>query len=529
MISKVQSPLIKTLMIDSQAMDGKCYLRLIPLIREFKSITSAMLEDLITQMSLALGQNPLGVDVLKSLWLADCTASGEVDSGLSLGIDDVTIPVSFIEHLMSSPVRFGFEENGGVIHVTYYLFTYDDADSGDDSPIQTEFGWASRFIIQQMCNTGRRIGGDPELDDLFGSLLEVPQAEMHYNQQRSQDPRLYSSNIEVQQAQSNVEDVYNRIERNHNRRSQASPQITEDENRELKERIQRMEERMQSVLSVRQQTVLPDDSSSNSGRYQKRFMPNGYSAEPMEQVDEGFEDETEIGDVQPVYVMSKGQTVLSISNNVQRPVIVRNIAVGYKKTNEMVKTENQVLGTIHPINGLANPFKSNRLNLLAHFHTAISNVLPRFQDEDYIRMMWHMSKYKATTPSEELAYQIVTKTFNLNENVVVANPFKLPFISVGMQVDDPTIVKCFRMLKNEYEALWFEEMKHLWVPDFHGVYRSHVEGRLTESSKHKSSRRDSVQFEQEDSNQRIRHERKGQYERKRSGGSSSILSMRSNR
>jgi len=518
-------PLVKKMMIESQSPNGRCYLRMIPLIRNFGQLSASSLEDIIMDMSVTLGANPLGVDVLKSLYHADSVASGEIDSGIAVDIDDLTIPTNFIEHLMSSPVRFGFEELNGVLHVTYYMISSDPSDSGEDSPVQSEFGWAARFIIQQMCNAGKRIGADDELDNLFGSILAMPQQELNHK-----DPKLYSSDDEIRETQARVEDIYNRMERN---QAHAVPQFKPDENAELKERIMRMEERMQSMLSIKEQSVLPDDSSSNNGRYKKRFMPNGYTAEPpMSQIEESFEGDEEFQDVQPVYVMSKGKTVLSVGNTIMRPNIVKNVAVGFRKTNDMTKTENQILSTIHPINGLANPFKSNRLNLLVHFHTAISNILPKYQDEDYIRMMWHMSKYKSTTPSEELAFQIVTKTFNLSENNVVANPFKLPFIEVGMQINDPTIIKCFRMLKSEYEQLWFEEMKHLWVPEFHNSFHQYVEGKLTPASQHSESnqssrRRDSIIDDTR--TMRSPHSRGGHYERKRSKGNGSLLSMRSDR
>lgn len=508
-------PMVKKLMIESQSGNGRCYLRLIPLIRTFERMDAHSLEDVIIEMTRVLGSNPLGVNVLKALYMADCTSSGDIDSGLSLEIDDVTIPSSFIEHVMNSQVRFGFEELSGVMHVTYYLLSPNVEDSGEDSPVQSEFGWASRFIIQQMCNSGRQIGAD-ELDDLFGSILAVPQNETQYHGDNYKNPQLYSSDHEIRETQSRVEDIYNKMEQ---RASRNPSTLNESENRDLRERLMRMEEKMQSLLTVKEHSVLPDDSSSNIGRYKKRFMPNGYNAgtqlQPMQEDEEDFGN-----DVQPVYVMSKGRTVLSVGDNITRPAFVKDVTVGFRKTNDMVKTENQVLSTIHPINGLATPFKSNRLNLLIHFHTAISNVLPKIGREDYIKMMWYISKYKSSTPSEELAFQVVSKTFNLSEMIVVANPYKLPFIEVGMQVNDPTIVKCFTMLRNEYEQLWFEEMKHLWVPDFHNTFYQFVEGKMTGNTSK------SRIIDEDSSSNRARTNRSGHYERKRSKGSSSVFSLR---
>jgi hypothetical protein len=418
--------------------------------------------------------------------------------------------------VMNSPIRFGFEELGGVLHVTYYLLSPDPTDSGDDSPIQSEFGWASRFVIQQMCNSDRHIGADNELDDLFGSILRIPQNENIYHETGVKNPKLYSSDHELRETQSRVEDIYNKMER---KSSQSNQILTDKENQDLRERLMRMEEKMQSLLTVKEQSVLPDDSSSNIGRYKKQFLPHGYSAGThLPMMEE--EEETLGGDVQPVYVMSKGRTVLSVGDAITRPAFVKDVTVGFRKTNDMVKLENQVLSTIHPINGLATPFKSTRLNMLIHFHTAISNVLPKIGQSDYIRMMWHMNKYKATTPSEELAYQVVSKTFNLSEGVVMANPYRLPFIEVGMQVNDPTIVKCFTMLRSEYEQLWFEEMKHLWVPDFHSTFQHFTEGKLT------GNNQKCRVFEEDSQSHRPRSSRTGQYERRRSKGSSSILSFR---
>nr|UVB78671.1 NS [Cercospora beticola negative-stranded virus 4-3] len=471
------APLLKKQMIESQTPNGKCYLRLICVLPSFPACDPALLEEVIVHMTLSLRSNPKGLDVLHSLWNAEKILLDEKDS--AIGIEDhelnlttdSPVPLWFIESIMSAPFRFGFEDRGGVMHVTYYLKdTTDCQDSG--SEIETELGFASRFILQMMCNQGRHIGATIDLDDIFCEMQEeiaqgdFEPSESYFCETPTNMPPTPSFPIEhnihtglydpdpiKRETQSRLEDVFNRMEGGRSTTPDKQRE-SKDHTTELLERMMRMEEKMNSVLSInKEQTVTPDDSSSNIGRYEKKFMKPG----------------TVVGS-QHVYNHTRGGTMLAIKEENLPLDITKDVAVGFVKTKDMRVKEIKQLTKIAPINGLANPFKSSRLNMLMHFHTAVHNVMPKTNNDGYIKMMNYLLKYKPKCASEEFAFQLIIRTFDMNELVVVANPFKLPFIEVGMQITDSTLVKCFTLLENEYRALWFDQLKHLHIPAFHDEF-----------------------------------------------------------
>jgi len=414
-------------------------------------------------MCAMLGPNPRGTDVMVALYIAEQTLSGVEDDAVVFERADMTVdvPRDFVRSLMSASVRFGIEESAGVLHISYYLLE-DSITQDESTEVQNEMGWATRFVLQAICNNGKRVGAnfsESELDGLFADLEPV-------GEDNGGDPsyQLYSNDPITREVQSRVEDEYNEMERKATQ-SRIVSEERKGENADLMARIDRMEQRMQTMLSLKENhTIRPDDSSSNIDRYEKRYMPHGTILRPGESA---------------LYNVGKGGTKLAIEQSILTPCITKDIVRGFVKTRDMHDVEQKALKKTYPINGLARPFVSQRLNILCHFHTAIENVLPKCGGGSYISMMSYMYKYKAKTPSEELAYQIVSRTFDMTEMVVVCNPFNLPLVEVGMQINDATLVKCFTLLKSEYRNLWFQQMKHMNVPDFYNEFNEFKENQFS--------------------------------------------------
>jgi len=518
MIATISYPLIKKQLIESQTPNGKCYLRLLCVLPSFNSIDANQLEDVIINMTTTLGSNPKGIDVMYALRDAEEFLKADSDSGIGFNVtpqrvDGARVDVisgEFIESVMRAPYRFGFEDRGGVMHVTYYLFDKEIQDSSTE--IETEMGFASRYILQMMCNQGRHIGAT--IEDIFDQFLEDDDEDgqeitEEYFRNSSHPPvpitpsfpvehntltGLYDKDPEKRETQSKVEDIYNRIE------SQRSKQqtSTSNEDSEMMKRLLRMEEKINSVLSMREENSLrPDDSSSNIGRYTKNYMKEGT-----------------VTNENQIYNHTRGGTMLAIKEEGLPLDVTKDVAIGYIKTKDIREKEVKQLKKIAPINGLANPFKSQRLNMLAHFHTAIQNVSPNVQDPSYLRMMSYMVKYMPKCASEEFAYQLIVRTFDMKELVVLSNPFKLPFIEVGMQITDSTLVKCFTLLKNEYKTLWFNEMKHLHVPSFHSEFSQFSNNEYSNETRKSNDQ----------SHNSRKHKEKGSFVRSRTGRSTlSIL------
>jgi len=212
-------------------------------------------------------------------------------------------------------------------------------------------------------------------------------------------------------------------------------------------------------------TVLPFDSGSNIGRYSKQFVKPG-----------------------PIYNVRRAMTSLEPVEEV--PSLRRNFDVvqGFLKTEDMQKREKKAMDKVYTINGLASPFKNSRLNFLIHFHTALSTcgVNPKTEPGEAFEMIATM---RPQNPTEELIKQCMIRTFDFEEANVIANPFDLPFIEVGMLISESMLVKCLTLLQSEYRTLWFNSMKCLTVPTFHDEFSTFSTHMMAKSSGREHSRR----------------------------------------
>jgi len=372
---------------------------------------------------------------------------------------------------MASKCVLSMEEKNGVKHLA--SVTWEDC--GCDK-IVCEHGYSSRFIYCIMIQKGIRFGGNGEesiinLEDLFTDLNPYNVSQEPITPEYSPEVKpaewipIYKEPVELL---SKLEDKDNIIEKLNTRLSEV------------------MKSKKYDVESLG-----PGDSSSQIGRYKKNFMSG-----------------------QTIYTVNpKGKTILTVIEETDSNFKSTDVVKGFMKTPEIKRLESKSINQIAPINGLSNPFKNHRLNLLCHFNTALGTFKPPRSNKDksagqsLFDSMRQLLKYSAVTPSEELAYQIIVRTFDIDKRMVVANPFRLPFIEVGMSISDDSLNKCFSLLDMEYEMLWFSEMKSLKVPGFHDAFDQYKENKLTTLLKAK----------QPASNQRE------QYTSKRS---SSVLSIR---
>lgn len=222
-------------------------------------------------------------------------------------------------------------------------------------------------------------------------------------------------------------------------------------------------------------TIMPNDSSTQILRYEstrgRRFLNEG-----------------------SVFVVGKDGTTIEgwesgcEMKSGEQTGAEGKVVLGFVKTKNMSLVEGNVNSTVHPINGLANPFRSNRLNFLMHFHTACEYLSSSREDTPYV-IVEKMSRMSSRTPTEELVKQVVCKTFDFGRLTIVANPFLLPHIEIGMMMSDQCLTICFDLLRSEYKMLWFTELKGLVVPDFHKNYRSYRETKLTGSHRDRAAQR----------------------------------------
>jgi len=451
--------IIKRQLIESQCDNGYCYLRLLAMLPVFRKCRASAIENAIRTMRIALGAYPEGISVLTQLNLVNI-AIKENFMDVEPEHRKLVDTVGFLRELKESPVCFEWTEKGGYYHVG--KVQYDPCSCNE---IMCSHGYSTRFLMCVMVKPGLKIGGTIDLGALFADVgadnEPAPETLQPLPNMGNAIPIWHDQSYYEQQ---DTDDKANTIER-------------------LNKQIQEM---MAKESERESETVLPDDSSSQVSRYEKKFMKNGtvfskrgkgtgqmlYEPQPQGQDDR-----------QTIYnVSKKSGTVIGLQQEVSRPVVIKDVVRGFVKTEGMAQKEAESNKKIAPINGLANPFKSHRLNLLCHFHTAVDSILTGTGEMTYYDALSDLAQLKAVTPSQELSHQIVVRTFDMKSSVVMANPFKLPFVEIGMVMSDDCLNKCFKMLNMEYQMLWFEEMKSLKVPSFHRVYDSYRETKLTSSS-----------------------------------------------
>jgi hypothetical protein len=211
----------------------------------------------------------------------------------------------------------------------------------------------------------------------------------------------------------------------------------------------------------------PDDSSSQLSRYNRKFMKNG----------------TIIPNTVLSVTSKRGGRIKEENRVVANLDSIPETIIGYVRTDTMLRKEVEARERAKPINGLAKPYKSNRLNFLAHLYTAFSILTRERQFETVVRMVFSIKRRLNKSPTMELMAQVILVTFDKEEMVIVANPYSLPYIEVGMTLSDDCVEKCFHLLEKEFEILWFQEMKALSIPSFCMKYTKLSEESLMRNEK----------------------------------------------
>jgi hypothetical protein len=473
------SPITKKLMIESQSTNGRCYVRLLAMLPAFKACGVKELEHAIVYMTQALGIKPEGSKILPELFITNKVLEGDLDFPTNANYESLNAinSVQFMETIFNSTVRFAWEEIDGVQHIGGYI------DTGvQDREVYNELGYGARFIMCVIINPGVRVGSEMTFHNLFDQIENFN--EIEYDNQREQeevvelnyhkppnmrvetnfnDSGIASENDELKV---NLNDRLKEIEVLNKQVNALQRRIGSTANHQRSPELDDMTIRRfndlfnkQTMLNAKSPKthVFPDDSSSNIGRYNNKYLEDGTIID----------------------VRGNGQTVLQTSRAYGSLRPDKEVVVGYKRSDEMVVRENKIYQRVNAINGLANPFHSHRLNFLCHFDTAIKSIQLRKEDYTHFDVIVWISKHKSLSPSQELLYQVVMNTFDLENTRIVANPYKLPFLEVGMLISDDCLAKCFDLMRLEHKTLWFEKMKGLTIPEFHNDFSTHKEHKLT--------------------------------------------------
>jgi len=416
--------------------------------------------------------------------------------------DGLMFDPEIFDRMMMNRHAFRYSVDDSVLHVSSMEYSREPFTIDENPSVLDNLMFTSKFMIVFLGASNRLLGGTVvDLESLFGGdgddnltdVTQTPEELLDYRPTKS----VLNQVDEYMEEASQFEPVPDLVSN--------GTTLSDDDSEKVAKTIIDQHE---MIFRLKQQLQMNDKSHRQAKEALNKFIQRNQSdaqsdvtvrPPPSRPYPEStFGSSISTRGENPLY---RANTVITARPNDRHRVetivevndlsLDRNVVIGYQRTPSMQKVERKMNSKVHPINGLANPFKSNRLNLLIHFHTAVETNLPIDDGNGYASSLKKIIRYKSKSPSEELAKQIIELTFDFDELRVVANPYKLPFIEVGMIISDNCLISCFTLLKSEYESLWFQEMKSLFVPSFHKRFRSHsetVSSRRTSSGSSSSSR-----------------------------------------
>lgn len=492
-------------LLDSYALNGRCYVRLMACMPDFRTCDKARLEHLASLLTCNLGPDARSLDILGVLTVISKGLLSHqppaLDDPNGRSFEDARGHVRELGLMMKSSARFSYEERGGVIHINGPDRTFCSCEE-----ILCDHGWASRFILCMLA-TEVKVGASLDFDAIFGEgqdkasdtvLPAKPERGPQGWLDGVEDPSCgeESADEEVGAPSTSVDDFIGRLRRSAGDYGRQPPEPEPLDFGKANKKPAGADGHQGPQLgrwasppaSRVVPTILPSDSSTQIGRYAQRTN--------RRYMDQGS-------------VLTVGRRGHKIEELVEaRPVTVEHQVVrGFLKTKKMAREESDVNDTVYTINGLANPFRNNRLNFLCHFHTACE-LFSSIQGETPFGIIQKIYEMSAKTPTEELMKQVVCKTFDMERMLVVANPFKLPHIEIGMHLSDRSVAVCFDLLRGEYKTLWFGEVKSLSVPRFHDEYSDLRPDAWTGRRVRPSIRQELVDRDREKESGKTHHRRK---------------------
>jgi hypothetical protein len=357
------------------------------------------------------------------------------------------------EGMLKSKARFLFEEKPDCLHIT--VGTYTDCQCKGGELYCVDHGWTANYPLTAIATTGLRVGGmGTELGIDFNQFFEGNDAD-----DSTVLPGPVNSGFRVTtplNIRKQESSIRTRGPSQHNKTSHIpipSPfeyqchDSDEEENTGVSDRNTRQTSKEEDSDSQ----IGPADSSSNIGRYtpselacKKRYMKQGTVMTVRK---------------------SRGGGVVEESRVLYELPAIPEVVAGFIRTESIASAEVLSHHQVRPINGLARPFRNNRLNFLMHLHTAIHSLKPQ-EGISMISTMKKLKGRKVGDPSLELLFQVIKVTFDFEEQVIKGNPHRLPYIEPGMVLTDDAIHRCFSLLYSQYQIEWFNEVKNLRVPRF---------------------------------------------------------------
>ncbi|QFQ60953.1 NS1 [Coniothyrium diplodiella negative-stranded RNA virus 1] len=477
------------LVLEKQSNPGFCYVCLVRCLPSYETTEHNHFRESLQVFVDVLGAEPSGKDVILWLCLLEHVLNGSaesstmmVDSKNPLPFLNVDAHLKTLAKISTSSYRFQYHDDCGRLHI---LGSPDDKCGCNE--ILCDHGWASRFVLQIITREGQTVGADIDFSELFCGEISKPEpSELSLRTQEQANKRtqqmLNRSDSVHEPLRAGVNDPHEEA-----MREQLSNDMIKLLEQQLNARTESLQLTVEALMQERNQsqskrakedilssdcfetdtedenstvrTLGPTDSSSVLERYHanKRYMKAG--------------SVTGLNMSKPkqVYTMKRTTSVLEPVQEIEDLNREFDVVQGYIKTQSMREKERESLSKVYAINGLAAPFKDKDLNFLIHFHTALETCGMN-PSEKPIDAFEYLGTLKPRNPTEELMKQVICRTFDFDDMTVISNPFKLPFINVGMNITESVLCKCMSLMKSKYRNAWFDQMKCLRVPKFHNEF-----------------------------------------------------------
>lgn len=483
-----QTPNTNLTLIKSDSVEGHCYLKLLCYFPEFGRVNPIEFSKLLTKLKENLGPDPVARDALTEVCMAYFSLL-KIQGGDTRGLGE--IKDEDIEELVGGFTQVYDKMKDGRVRLV--VVVKEDKIHIEGNPVLhcncktvvCQHGWslkavsslavsdkmligASGFDMNAFLNGGMDNDED-DFEDVYSSLTAKP-ADSRVDQWVEGDLTPSALNVESSSKQRVVKTTTNADylkaqgfapQPNHGRptdnrkarRKIESVIAAESEpNRVIADLQSQMRELTETVarstLSV-QESLDPNDSSSVAERYTsgRRYMKHG----------------TVIGQspVLNYHGSAVGSTVLTVEDD---------MISGFVQDDVSRDREKHFVSKLKPVNGLPRPFANNRLNFLINFSTGLSRSLERYPDE-LLRSLYHSMSSESVVPVDNLLRQVLCITIDRHDGIVVSNPFRLPYIEIGMHVCQAAITAMIDLSMAEFRQCWFQEFKGLRIPEFWNVYQ----------------------------------------------------------
>jgi hypothetical protein len=480
------------------SIDGFCFVFLILAVSEVVDLTYLEFEravNLFIRIASEPGSSPdkktrkykQGMEVVTQLTVIKRLCWGGTMADI-LSEDDQTFTTA-MESLLNSSGRMHFKDNSGVIHLENPW--YDVCEHGAE--IWCEHGFSTRYFITLFGSKDVIVGGTQinfaDFEESFADAATtiaprplINESGFRVHNHLGSEPQqagqinltpgsteevmaIKQENQELQKLRRQLESEIARL-----KLTEANKAVREVHLEELRSVNEQLQEEIE--------TLLPSDSRTNVESYGKRYMGQGTIIQP--------------GTIISTRGSRRANSQMEDHVVAHRLQTIPEVVVGYQRTASLHAIDNQTRQSVRPINGLANPFRSDRLNLLSHLHTAFIRLGAEDSGRTILRLIEDVVARENRSPTMILFAQVIRLTFDFEGQYIKSNPFGLPYLEVGMALTEDCVIKCFDLLLGEYKSIWFQELKSLIIPEFNKDYRNLSDETFRRTHRSSSARRHST-------------------------------------